>query len=97
MDEFDDKCSSAHNNDSEYFDKLYYAQNYVRSLYMYYVKSKVLETLHRVLKKWINCAIFSSIGSPNSSLLSVKFRKASGGEKGWLKTWKNSIYFLQLF
>ena len=50
MDESDDKCSSAHNNDSEYFDKLYYAQNYVRSLYMYYVKSKVLETLHRVLK-----------------------------------------------
>ena len=52
---------------------------------MYYVKSKVLETLHRVLKKWINRAIFSSIGSPNSGLLSVKFRKASGGEKGWLK------------
>ena len=50
MDESDDKCSSAQNNDSEYFDKLYYVQNYVRSLYMYYVKSKVLETLHRVLK-----------------------------------------------
>ena len=47
MDESDDKCSSAQNNDSEYFDKLYYVQNYVRSLYMYYVKSKVLETLHR--------------------------------------------------
>ena len=77
MDESDDKCSSAHNNDSEYFDKLYYAQNYVRSLYMYYVKSKVLETLHRVLKKWINCAIFSSIGSLNYGLLSVNFKKAS--------------------
>ena len=24
MDKSDDKCSSAHNNDSEYFDKLYY-------------------------------------------------------------------------